>query len=142
VITGGIGICHLYVDQHADLARALPVIRNAKVQRPTVCNALDTVLVHRPSPNAFCAAPGELLGGDGVELCAATTPACRWPTPFAAAHACIRPARRLRHRMAGAGARHAHRRRCGGRDAPHRRTFERAFRRHPDRRPDAGGRIS
>jgi glutamate-5-semialdehyde dehydrogenase len=47
VITGGIGICHLFVDQSADLAPSLQVIRNAKVQRPTVCNALDTVLVHR-----------------------------------------------------------------------------------------------
>lgn len=47
VVTGGIGICHLYVDAAADIARALPVIENAKVQRPTVCNALDTLLVHR-----------------------------------------------------------------------------------------------
>lgn len=46
VITGGMGVCHLYVDATADLARALPVISNAKVQRPSVCNALDTVLVH------------------------------------------------------------------------------------------------
>jgi glutamate-5-semialdehyde dehydrogenase len=46
VITGGIGICHLYVDESADLGAAIRVIRNAKVQRPTVCNALDTVLVH------------------------------------------------------------------------------------------------
>ena len=47
VITGGIGICHLYVDESADLQKALEVITNAKVQRPTVCNALDTVLVHK-----------------------------------------------------------------------------------------------
>jgi glutamate-5-semialdehyde dehydrogenase len=47
VITGGIGICHLFVDASADLEAAVPVIFNAKVQRPTVCNALDTVLVHR-----------------------------------------------------------------------------------------------
>jgi glutamate-5-semialdehyde dehydrogenase len=46
VITGGIGICHLYVDESADLEAAINVIRNAKVQRPTVCNAVDTVLVH------------------------------------------------------------------------------------------------
>jgi glutamate-5-semialdehyde dehydrogenase len=46
VITGGIGICHLFVDASADLEAALPVIENAKVQRPSVCNALDTVLVH------------------------------------------------------------------------------------------------
>ncbi len=47
VITGGIGICHLFVDQSADLGAALKVIENAKVQRPSVCNALDTVLVHQ-----------------------------------------------------------------------------------------------
>ena len=47
VVTGGIGICHLYVDRHVDAQRALAVIHNAKTQRPTVCNALDTVLVHR-----------------------------------------------------------------------------------------------
>ncbi|GMU44762.1 MAG: gamma-glutamyl phosphate reductase [Lysobacterales bacterium] len=68
VITGGIGICHLYVDRHADLERALPVIRNAKVQRPTVCNALDTVLVHREVAARFVPALVALLGGDGVEF--------------------------------------------------------------------------
>ena len=47
VITGGIGICHLFVDESADLDAALKIIFNAKVQRPTVCNALDTALVHR-----------------------------------------------------------------------------------------------
>jgi glutamate-5-semialdehyde dehydrogenase len=47
VITGGIGICHIFVDESADPAKVLPVIHNAKTQRPSVCNALDTVLVHR-----------------------------------------------------------------------------------------------
>ncbi len=46
VITGGVGICHLYVDETAHLERALTVILNAKTQRPTVCNTLDTLLVH------------------------------------------------------------------------------------------------
>ncbi|ABV38019.1 gamma-glutamyl phosphate reductase [Shewanella sediminis HAW-EB3] len=46
VILGGIGICHLYADKDADIAKSIAVIANAKVQRPTVCNALDTVLVH------------------------------------------------------------------------------------------------
>jgi glutamate-5-semialdehyde dehydrogenase len=46
VVTGGIGVCHTYVDQSADLTKAVAIIYNAKVQRPTVCNALDTVLVH------------------------------------------------------------------------------------------------
>jgi len=47
VITGGIGICHIFVDESADIGKSLPVIHNAKTQRPSVCNALDTVLVHR-----------------------------------------------------------------------------------------------
>ena len=47
VITGGIGICHIFVDESADLEKALAVIHNAKTQRPSVCNALDTLLVHR-----------------------------------------------------------------------------------------------
>ena len=46
VITGGIGVCHLFVDKSADVEKSIPVIHNAKVQRPSVCNALDTLLVH------------------------------------------------------------------------------------------------
>jgi glutamate-5-semialdehyde dehydrogenase len=53
VITGGIGICHLFVDRSADLEAALPVIYNAKTQRPSVCNALDTVLVHQDVAPVF-----------------------------------------------------------------------------------------
>jgi glutamate-5-semialdehyde dehydrogenase len=47
VITGGMGVCHLYVDSSADLARSIDVIENAKVQRPSVCNSLDTILVNQ-----------------------------------------------------------------------------------------------
>ena len=46
VVTGGIGVCHTYIDQSADLKSAVDIAYNAKVQRPTVCNALDTLLVH------------------------------------------------------------------------------------------------
>jgi len=53
VITGGIGICHLFVDESANLDESLKVIHNAKTQRPTVCNALDTVLVHRQAAKEF-----------------------------------------------------------------------------------------
>jgi glutamate-5-semialdehyde dehydrogenase len=66
VITGGIGICHLFVDETADLKAALPVIRNAKIQRPSVCNALDTVLVHRAVAQQFIPALVERLAVDGV----------------------------------------------------------------------------
>jgi glutamate-5-semialdehyde dehydrogenase len=53
VMTGGIGICHLFLDESADLEASLPLIENAKIQRPTVCNALDTLLVHRRAAQAF-----------------------------------------------------------------------------------------
>lgn len=46
VIMGGAGICHLFVDESAALEASIKVIANAKTQRPTVCNALDTLLVH------------------------------------------------------------------------------------------------
>ena len=46
VISGGIGVCHTYIDKSADVAKAVAIAFNAKVQRPTVCNALDTLLVH------------------------------------------------------------------------------------------------
>jgi len=66
VITGGIGICHLFVDETAELGAALQVIRNAKIQRPSVCNALDTVLVHRGIAAAFLPRLVETLAEDGV----------------------------------------------------------------------------
>jgi len=45
-VTGGIGVCHTYVDRAADLKMAAEIVHNAKVRRPSICNALDTVLVH------------------------------------------------------------------------------------------------
>jgi glutamate-5-semialdehyde dehydrogenase len=66
VITGGIGICHLFVDQSADLEASLPVIRNAKIQRPSVCNALDTLLVHRAVAEEFLPTVVTALEQDGV----------------------------------------------------------------------------
>ncbi len=46
VVSGGIGVCHTYIDSCADMAKAVAIAVNAKVQRPTVCNALDCLLVH------------------------------------------------------------------------------------------------
>jgi glutamate-5-semialdehyde dehydrogenase len=66
VITGGIGICHLYVDASADLAAAVRVIENAKIQRPTVCNALDTVLVNRAVAASFLLQRVKQLATSGV----------------------------------------------------------------------------
>lgn len=66
VITGGIGICHLFVDESADLEKSVEVIRNAKVQRPTVCNALDTLLVHERIASTVIPRLVETLRQDGV----------------------------------------------------------------------------
>ncbi len=68
VITGGIGVCHLYVDQGADVEGAVPVIHNAKVQRPTVCNALDTLLIHATEAASLLPALAESLLPHHVEL--------------------------------------------------------------------------
>ncbi len=62
------GVCHIYVDEGADIARAIPVCVNAKVQRPGVCNAMETLLVHeRIAPEFLPAAAAELVR-QGVEL--------------------------------------------------------------------------
>jgi glutamate-5-semialdehyde dehydrogenase len=66
VITGGTGICHSYVDESANLEAALPLIRNAKTQRPSVCNSLDTLLVHSAVAEAFLPRVVEFLAKDGV----------------------------------------------------------------------------
>ncbi len=68
VITGGLGICHLYVDDSADLVKSVDVIENAKVQRPSVCNALDTLLVHRDVAAVFLPQVAQRLAQHGVEL--------------------------------------------------------------------------
>jgi glutamate-5-semialdehyde dehydrogenase len=66
VITGGIGICHLFVDESADLEKCIPVISNAKIQRPTVCNALDTLLVHARIASDFIPKIVDQLSQKGV----------------------------------------------------------------------------
>ncbi|MDO8577826.1 MAG: glutamate-5-semialdehyde dehydrogenase [Dehalococcoidales bacterium] len=68
VITGGIGVCHTYVDKRADVAKAVAIVFNAKVQRPTVCNALDTVLVHSDIASKFLPKMAKELGKAGVEM--------------------------------------------------------------------------
>lgn len=69
VITGGIGICHLFVDETADLDGSIKVILNAKTQRPTVCNALDTLLVHAAVASTFVPHVVNTLGKEGVVFC-------------------------------------------------------------------------
>ena len=45
-IFGGIGVCHLFIDEKIDEGKVLPIINNSKLQAPSVCNALDTILIH------------------------------------------------------------------------------------------------
>ncbi len=68
VITGGIGVCHMFADATADVERAIPLIHNAKVQRPSVCNALDTLLVQREIAPALLPKVAAALSPAGVEL--------------------------------------------------------------------------
>lgn len=68
VITGGIGVCHTYVDRDADLDRSVAIAYNAKVDRPTVCNALDTLLVHSEAAPRCLPAIAQEWAGAGVEM--------------------------------------------------------------------------
>ncbi len=68
VIYGGIGVCHLFVDASADIARSIPVIHNAKTQAPSVCNALDTVLVHRAVVKDLLPPMVAALNASGVKV--------------------------------------------------------------------------
>lgn len=71
VITGGMGICHIYVDASANLEQAIDIVENAKVQRPSVCNALDTLLVHPAVAEEFLPRVAARLAQSKVELRAA-----------------------------------------------------------------------
>ena len=68
VVAGGIGVCHTYVDCTADLTKAVAIVYNAKVQKPSVCNALDTILVHKDIAASFLPPVAAELAKSGVEL--------------------------------------------------------------------------
>jgi glutamate-5-semialdehyde dehydrogenase len=68
VLTGGIGVCHTYVDKDADVNKAVAIAYNAKVQRPTVCNALDTLLVHSAIAPRYLPKMADEWGKAGVEM--------------------------------------------------------------------------
>ena len=67
-ITGGVGVVHVYVDASADVEKANRIIFNAKTQRPDVCNALDTLLVHSAVAPALLPPAAARLTSAGVEL--------------------------------------------------------------------------
>ena len=68
VITGGIGVCHIFVDSNADAAAALNVIVNAKKQRPSACNSVETLLVHTAIAEAFLPALSARMQDEGINL--------------------------------------------------------------------------
>ena len=68
VVAGGIGVCHTYVDRAADLDKAVAIAHNAKVMRPSVCNALDTLLVHSEMANRYLPKIAHEWAQAGVEM--------------------------------------------------------------------------
>ncbi len=68
VITGGIGVCHIYVDESAEIAEALKVIVNAKTQRPSTCNTVETLLVNKNIADSFLPALSKQMAESGVTL--------------------------------------------------------------------------
>ena len=71
VITGGIGVCHIFVDETAEIAPALKIIVNAKTQRPSTCNTVETLLVHRNIADTFLPVLSKQMAESGVTLHAA-----------------------------------------------------------------------
>ena len=67
-IETGAGVCHVYIDEKADLSKALPILINSKTQRPSVCNAAETLLVHMSVANQFLPVAFKALDDAGVIL--------------------------------------------------------------------------
>jgi glutamate-5-semialdehyde dehydrogenase len=68
VVIDGDGNCQIYVDEHADLERAVDIVVNAKTQRPGVCNAAESLVVHESVADAFLPRISRALRSEGVEL--------------------------------------------------------------------------
>jgi glutamate-5-semialdehyde dehydrogenase len=83
VIETGVGNCHTYVDEFADLEKAAAIVINAKCQRPGVCNAMETLLVHEAVAPAFLPAVARQLKERGVEIrgCPGTLKYVPWARP-------------------------------------------------------------
>jgi glutamate-5-semialdehyde dehydrogenase len=62
------GVCHVFVDEGADIQMATDIVMNSKVQRPGVCNSLETLLVHKDIAGSFLPVAGKALMDAGVEL--------------------------------------------------------------------------
>ena len=72
-IETGAGVCHVYVDEFADIEKALPILINSKTHRPSVCNAAETLLVHRSIAPTFLPMALKALSDAGVILHADST---------------------------------------------------------------------
>lgn len=68
VITGGIGVCHIFIDESMDFDKANAIIINAKTQRPSTCNTVETLLVHRKIAEQFLPKLSHIMADKGVVL--------------------------------------------------------------------------
>ena len=68
VIETGAGVCHVFVDESAKIGNILPIIKNAKTQRPSTCNSIETVLVHKNIAGKILPEVTDMLIKSGVEL--------------------------------------------------------------------------
>jgi glutamate-5-semialdehyde dehydrogenase len=68
VIETGAGVCHVYVEKEADIASALKIVVNAKVSRPSVCNAMDTIIIDKSIAETFLKQLQPLFNKFGVEI--------------------------------------------------------------------------
>lgn len=68
VIETGAGLCHVYVDESADIKKAIPIIENAKTQRCSTCNTIETLLVHENAAKSLLPELSKVLAADKVEL--------------------------------------------------------------------------
>lgn len=68
VIETGAGVCHVFVDESAKMDNVLPIIKNAKTQRPSTCNSIETVLVHKNIADGILPELTDMLIKNGVEL--------------------------------------------------------------------------
>lgn len=85
VIETGVGNCHIFVDESADLNMAENIIINAKTQRPGVCNAMETLLVHKNIADKFLPSLGKKLSDKNVEIrgCEKTVSILKYAVPAA-----------------------------------------------------------
>ena len=68
VLIGGVGVCHTYVDKAADLKKAVEITHNAKTRRHSICNALDTLIIHRDIAVEYLPKLATLWAEAGVEM--------------------------------------------------------------------------